>query len=83
MYCQRISLTMVRDSVVWMTGLDFSWIITFCSDVGNFRVRSLALGSLCFLVTVVKPVSMVLAPVTVAQKAGAGLAVVGARVGVA
>lgn len=66
--------------MVVMTGLNSSSTTTFCSADGNFCVKSLALGFLCFLVTFVKPASKALLDVTVAQEAGADLAVVGARV---
>lgn len=76
----KTSLTRVRHGVLVKVGLNSSWTTTFCSAGGNFRVRSLALSSLRFLVMVVKPVSRVLVVITVTQEAGAGVAVVEVRV---
>lgn len=45
--------------------------MTFGSTVGNFRDRSMGLGSFCFLVTVVKPLSGMLGVATLAQELGA------------
>lgn len=56
--------------------------MTFCSAGWNFHVKCLALGSLYFLVTIVKPALGAILVDTVAQEAGANVVVVGAEEGV-
>lgn len=61
--------------MVVMEGLNSGWIMTICSPGGYFRFGSLALSSLCFLVTVEKLLFEMLTSATVSQEAAAGVVV--------
>lgn len=73
---------MVRYWAVVIVGLVSSCRMTFCPARGNFRVRSLVLGSFRFLVIVVNPLSGLLGAATLAHEVEAGVVVASAGVGV-